>query len=150
MKNKDLTKRKLINAVGEILQTEGFNHLGVNNIARKAECSKKLIYRYFGGVDQLIEAYVVERDYWMTFFDQMDNTTAEFESKRAKPLVTNILKDQFNFFNKTLYANTGNYRWSLMFVVFGCRCFQPASSVYRQVSYCPFRPIRHQRLLLYE
>lgn len=99
MKNKELTKRKLINAVGEILETEGFNHLGVNNIARKAQVSKKLIYRYFGSVDYLIEAYVVEKDFWMTFSDQMNKMIAEFENKPSKPLVTDILQNHFKFFN---------------------------------------------------
>jgi AcrR family transcriptional regulator len=98
MKNKELTKRKLIDAVGEILQTEGFNFLGVNNIARKAGVSKKLIYRYFQTVDNLIEAYVIEKDYWMTFSDQMSILVSQFNGKPSKPLVTNILKDQFKFF----------------------------------------------------
>ncbi|MBW4888939.1 TetR/AcrR family transcriptional regulator [Mucilaginibacter sp. HMF5004] len=100
IKDKELTKRKLIEAVGAILQTQGFGHLGVNNIARKAGVNKKLIYRYFGGVDQLVEAYVVERDYWMTFSDQMNNLIADFSGKSTKPLVTGILKEQFSFFDQ--------------------------------------------------
>jgi AcrR family transcriptional regulator len=98
MKKKELTKRKLINAVGVILESEGFTHLGVNNIARKAGVSKKLIYRYFQTVDNLIEAYVIEKDYWMTFSDQMSVLVSGFAGKPSQPLVTGILKDQFKFF----------------------------------------------------
>lgn len=35
MKDKELTKRKLIRAMGEILKDEGFNGLGVNKIAKQ-------------------------------------------------------------------------------------------------------------------
>ena len=63
IKDKELTKRKLINAVGEIIRTEGYTGLGVNKIARQAQVNKKLIYRYFMTVDRLIEEYVLEKDY---------------------------------------------------------------------------------------
>ena len=66
-RNKERTKLKLINAVGEIIRTEGYTKLGVNNIAKKAEVSKKLIYRYFETADNLIETYVRDKDYWMSF-----------------------------------------------------------------------------------
>ena len=46
-KNKELTKRKLFAAVGEILKSEGYNGLGVNRVAKQAGVNKKLIYRYF-------------------------------------------------------------------------------------------------------
>jgi AcrR family transcriptional regulator len=47
IKNKELTKRKLIDAVGEIFRTEGHAGLGINKVARIAGVNKKLIYRYF-------------------------------------------------------------------------------------------------------
>ena len=98
MKNKEETKRRLINAVGEILKTEGHAALGVNNIARKAEVNKKLIYRYFQNVNGLIEAYVVERDYWMIFFNKMKETLPHENLSSSKELITSILQNQFKFF----------------------------------------------------
>ncbi|OYX95246.1 MAG: hypothetical protein B7Y76_09920, partial [Sphingobacteriia bacterium 35-40-5] len=71
IKDKELTKRKLINAVGEIIRTEGYTGLGVNKIARQAQVDKKLIYRYFITVDRLIEEYVLEKDYWMLASEKM-------------------------------------------------------------------------------
>ena len=63
-RNKARTMCKLVNAVGEILQNEGHSKLGVNYIAKVAGVSKKLIYRYFMNVDNLIETYIKEKDYW--------------------------------------------------------------------------------------
>jgi AcrR family transcriptional regulator len=98
MKNKEETKRRLIEAVGEILKTEGHRSLGVNNIARKAEVNKKLIYRYFQNVNGVIEAYVVERDYWMVFFNKMNETLSLENPSSTKELITSILQNQFKFF----------------------------------------------------
>jgi len=39
-----------------VLAEEGFTAFGVNAIARRAGCDKQLIYRYFGGLDGLVEA----------------------------------------------------------------------------------------------
>ena len=39
-----------------MLAEEGFTAFGVNAIARRAGCDKQLIYRYFGGLDGLVEA----------------------------------------------------------------------------------------------
>jgi AcrR family transcriptional regulator len=63
VRDREKTMLKLINAVGEIIKTEGYTALGVNNIARKAEVNKKLIYRYFDNVNSLIEIYVRGKDY---------------------------------------------------------------------------------------
>ena len=63
MKNKENTKRKLIEAVGAIIKSEGFNKLGVNKVAKAAGVSKMLIYRYFGGLEQLRKAYISENDF---------------------------------------------------------------------------------------
>jgi AcrR family transcriptional regulator len=48
IKNKELTKRKLIDAVGEVFPKEGHTGLGVNKVAKQAGVTKKLIYDYFG------------------------------------------------------------------------------------------------------
>jgi AcrR family transcriptional regulator len=98
MKNKEETKRKLIKAVGEILKAEGYAKLGVNNIARQAGVNKKLIYRYFGTVDYLIEAYVVENDYWMTFSENLKSLVLNNTYPDTQSLITAILQNQFLYF----------------------------------------------------
>ena len=98
MRNKEQTKRKLIQAVGEIIKTEGFSNLKISKIAKKAEVNRKLVYRYFGTLDYLIETYVVENDYWMVFSNQMKEMLRQHNYGSSQELITSILQNQFKFF----------------------------------------------------
>lgn len=97
IKNKELTKRKLIEAVSTIIRTEGYTGLGVNRIAKQAGVHKKLIYRYFETVERLIESYVIEKDYWLLASNQLYNRPVS-DTVDLKEAALGILEDQFNFF----------------------------------------------------
>lgn len=60
------TKAKILEAVGTILEKKGFSGIGVNNIAREAGVDKVLIYRYFGGLAELLHEFAEQGDYWPT------------------------------------------------------------------------------------
>ena len=64
IRNKHITRKRLISAVGSLLVKKGFKGLGVNALAREAGVDKVLIYRYFGGLPGLISAYGKEGDFW--------------------------------------------------------------------------------------
>ncbi|HIS34365.1 MAG TPA: TetR/AcrR family transcriptional regulator [Candidatus Avirikenella pullistercoris] len=66
-KDRENTEWRLLDAVGKIIEEEGFEGLKVNLVARKAGVSKMLIYRYFGSMDRLITAYVGQHDFWINF-----------------------------------------------------------------------------------
>ena len=65
MKDREITEQKILDAVGSMIETDGFESLGINAVAQKAGVSKMLIYRYFGGMDQLIAKYILQHDYWV-------------------------------------------------------------------------------------
>lgn len=99
VKNKELTKRKLIDAVGEIFRTEGHTGLGVNRVAKKAGVTKKLIYDYFErDFNNLVEAYIVETDYWMAFADRVQQLVDDHAYTDNQKLITDILQNQFRYF----------------------------------------------------
>ena len=64
VRDKLITSRRLVAAVGSLLAREGFKGVGVNAVAREAGVDKKLIYRYFGGLPGLIAAFGKEGDFW--------------------------------------------------------------------------------------
>ena len=64
MKNREQTEEKILEAVGSIIENQGFEKVGINAIAAEAGISKMLIYRYFGGVEELIAQYLIQKDYW--------------------------------------------------------------------------------------
>jgi AcrR family transcriptional regulator len=63
-KSRVKTELAILTALERLLTKHGFEGLGVNVVAQAAGVSKELIYRYFGGLEGLILAWVEERDYW--------------------------------------------------------------------------------------
>lgn len=57
-RNRAATTRRIVDALEQILNTDGLEGVGVGTIAEKANVSKVLIYRYFGGIEGLLEYYV--------------------------------------------------------------------------------------------
>jgi len=64
IRDKKITSKRLISAVGSLLAKKGFKGIGVNAVAREAGVDKVLIYRYFGGLEGLIAAFGKEGDFW--------------------------------------------------------------------------------------
>ena len=64
IRDRETTRARLIEAVGTLLAREGFKGLGVNAVAREAGVDKVLIYRYFGGLPELIFAFGREGNFW--------------------------------------------------------------------------------------
>ncbi|WP_316814684.1 TetR/AcrR family transcriptional regulator [Pedobacter nyackensis] len=97
IRNKERTKLKLIHAVGEIIRVHGYTKLGVNRIADTADVSKKLIYRYFGSVENLIEIYVKQKDYWILFPPDNIEDTPTFDTDQGKELSIKMFHNLFRY-----------------------------------------------------
>lgn len=63
-RNREQTSQRLLAAVGEVLARDGFAALGVNAVAREAGVDKVLIYRYFGGLPGLLQAWGASGRFW--------------------------------------------------------------------------------------
>ncbi|WP_020606013.1 TetR/AcrR family transcriptional regulator [Spirosoma spitsbergense] len=57
-RNRPQTTQRIINALEQVIDEWGLLGISVNRVAEKAGVSKVLIYRYFGGIDGLMEYYV--------------------------------------------------------------------------------------------
>ena len=98
-KNRALTERRLIDAVGVIIRTKGYKSLGVNAVAKEADVNKKLIYRYFETFDKLVEAYILENDYWMNLSRKMENVIqCKSDPRDMKEVIVSLLEGQFAYF----------------------------------------------------
>src|SRR5512134_1899003 len=65
-RDRQATERKILDAVGSLLAAGGFRKVGINAVARQARIDKVLIYRYFGGMTELLRAYAKAGSYWPT------------------------------------------------------------------------------------
>ena len=71
------TEQRILDAVGAILLEQGYPAVGVNAIARQAGCDKVLIYRYFGGFDELLLAFAETTTLWWEVDEIMAESAAE-------------------------------------------------------------------------
>ncbi len=65
-RDRSKTERRLIDAVGYLIAENGLSNVGINRVARQSGVNKVLIYRYFGGLDGLLQAYRLRSQSWLT------------------------------------------------------------------------------------
>ena len=63
-RDRSATSARILKAATELLAEGGFQNFGVNAVARRAGCDKQLIYRYYGGMDGLVDAIGGELARW--------------------------------------------------------------------------------------
>lgn len=99
VKDRALTERKLIAAVGAILKEDGYRGLGLNRIAKTAGVNKNLIYRYFGDVDTLVETYIREKDFWLADNKEFPEVfTPPASKEQIITSISDLLHNQLNYF----------------------------------------------------
>jgi len=76
-RNRLQSEQRIIDAVGTILLERGYPAVGINAIARQAGCDKVLIYRYFGGFDELLLAFAETTTLWWEVDEIISETAAE-------------------------------------------------------------------------
>ncbi|MDE7117298.1 MAG: TetR/AcrR family transcriptional regulator [Bacteroidaceae bacterium] len=64
-RNREETEKRILDAVGRLIATDGFEKVGVNAVAMSAGVAKMLIYRYFDSFEGLLAAYIRKYDYWL-------------------------------------------------------------------------------------
>lgn len=64
-RDRGATSARILKAAAELLAEEGFQNFGVNAVARRAGCDKQLIYRYYGGMDGLVDAIGADLARWI-------------------------------------------------------------------------------------
>lgn len=119
IRNKERTRQKWLNAVGEVLSEKGFAGLTVRNITEKAGLDRKLIAVYFNGLDGLIEEYLNRTDYWMGKVAPRIGTIIGQSGQLGQEAVTKILHALFDEVNasenlqKMLSWQVGEYQEGL-------------------------------------
>lgn len=63
-RDRTATEQRILGAVGQVLAREGFGAIGINAIAREAGVDKVLIYRYFGGLPELLKTWGASGRFW--------------------------------------------------------------------------------------
>jgi AcrR family transcriptional regulator len=61
---REATEALLIDAFGRIVQRNGLRSVGVNEVVKEAGVGKALLYRYFGGLPGLVQAWGQKNRVW--------------------------------------------------------------------------------------
>lgn len=100
IRDKEKTKRRLIATVGKVLQKYTYSGLTITNIAKESGLNPKLIYLYFGNLDGLIEAYILEKDFWSTKLKTQIAELAESQQPINAEDTNDLFQAQFDSFLK--------------------------------------------------
>jgi AcrR family transcriptional regulator len=112
-RDREKTKDKILKAVGKILAEKGFQKVGINAIAREAGVDKVLIYRYFGGLAQLLKAYAEEGDFWPAVSELIGGDPADLAGRDLVELSTTILTNHLRSLRRLPIAQD-IMRWELL------------------------------------
>lgn len=58
IRNKERTKNRLLDSIGQILAEETYSGLSISMICKKSGLNPKLVYLYFDGFDNLLESFL--------------------------------------------------------------------------------------------
>ena len=97
-RNRLATEQRLLDAVSTILLEQGYPAVGINEIARQAGCDKVLIYRYFGGLDELLLAFAETTPLWW----EVDEIITEQASDCASIALPDYLETLLNRYVQVL------------------------------------------------
>ena len=61
-RDSEKTRQKILAGLEKLITRDGFTAVGVNAVAREAGIDKVLIYRYFGSMEGLLQAFADEKD----------------------------------------------------------------------------------------
>lgn len=91
------TEKNLLEAVSQIIETDGFTKIGINRIAKIAGCDKVLIYRYFGGLEGLLVEWAKRHDYYSFTYSEFIETIKVAENKDIRQIVKDVLMRQLHY-----------------------------------------------------
>ncbi|MGX5688667.1 TetR/AcrR family transcriptional regulator [Arcticibacter tournemirensis] len=96
--DKERSMRKLIDAVGTVIQTYGYTGLTSTNISKTAGLDRKLISLYFGSVNNLVETYVKTKDYWVAATGEASDKMRYNKGSNTRELLEAVLLNQLDYF----------------------------------------------------
>lgn len=95
VREKARTMNKLIIAVGKVIQKKGYAGLNIANICKEAGLDRRLVYTYFGSLDNLVETYINQKDYWKSDAQEQISTLLVKETPLSSEEITQLLQGQF-------------------------------------------------------
>ncbi|SFN33469.1 DNA-binding transcriptional regulator, AcrR family [Paenimyroides ummariense] len=95
LRDKERTKVKMVQAVGKVLLKKGYTGLNASAIAKEAGIDKSLVWTYFGSLDNLVEEYIAQRDFWKYKAADSINNILTFKDGIKEEYMSGLFQFQF-------------------------------------------------------
>lgn len=96
IREKARTMQKLISAVGKVIEKHGYSKLNIATISAEAGLDRRLVYTYFGSLDNLIETYIKQKDYWSSSVEEDFVAFLAEKTELKSGDIFNLLQGQFD------------------------------------------------------
>lgn len=103
------TRRAILDAAARLLARDGFQRFGISAVAREAQVDKVLIYRYFGGAEDLLRALASKGG----LFPALDQLLPAELSASPRALARHALIEYARWLRRHPYA-LALFRWELL------------------------------------
>jgi len=100
IRNKERTKDKLINAVGQIIREDGYAGLKLRKIEKVAGVDRKTLYDNFGSIENLVETYIKQKDYYSGFDNKMGELLKSVKDDYGANFMKGVMLEHLDFFSK--------------------------------------------------
>ena len=95
-RNKQTTIDHLKKTALDLIKKEGIKELRVNRLEKESGMSKRLIYDYFGSIDNLLKTILKENDPWQPYALLFEKIMPNHKPSYGKELATILLKKQLS------------------------------------------------------
>lgn len=119
LKDKSRTMARMVDAVGIVLKEKGYKGLNSPNIAAAANVSRRTISMYFGRVENLVDEFFRQRDFWKPDTNDSISELLNMSRKIESNDIVNLLTKQFSslleddVLQKIIHWELGEYSASL-------------------------------------
>ncbi|SEK24778.1 TetR/AcrR family transcriptional regulator [Parapedobacter koreensis] len=96
--NSTRTMQKFLDAVGEIITKYGYSGLVIKNIAEVSGLRRSQLDHHFGNINNLIETYIRNKDYWVGFTQQVTELIKQHGGNYGRELAESIMINQLDYF----------------------------------------------------
>src|SRR5699024_2975605 len=100
-RNKERSKQVILDTAIKLLKEKGIKNFTVENLAKKSGKSRRLIYNYYGNVDEILKAVLNKSDFWLTLEERIEEVILKQKSENTKNLASLVFSNHSN----TSYKN---------------------------------------------
>lgn len=99
IRNKERTKTRLLDTIGQILAEETYSGLSISMICKKSGLNPKLVYLYFDGFDNLLETFLSRKleNIRLQFLNETNQSKPDTHTERLEAVLShldNLQKDE--------------------------------------------------------